>query len=85
MEQIGVMALLVCGFNFGLGYLLGGRTRAAECSQALGQKNTTLSIYLALTYASPIAALGPTFYVLWHNLWNAWQLYRVSERKRRDG
>ena len=73
------------GFNFGLGYLLGGRTRAAECSQALGQKNTTLSIYLALTYASPIAALGPTFYVLWHNLWNAWQLYRVSERKRRDG
>lgn len=23
-EQIGVMALLVCGFNFGLGYLLGG-------------------------------------------------------------
>ena len=85
LEQIGVMALLVCGFNFGLGYLLGGRTRAAECSQALGQKNTTLSIYLALTYASPIAALGPTFYVLWHNLWNAWQLYRVSERKRRDG
>ena len=85
LEQIGVIALLVCGVNFGLGYLLGGRTRAAECSQALGQKNTTLSIYLALTYASPIAALGPTFYVLWHNLWNAWQLYRASERKRRDG
>lgn len=85
LEQIGVIALLVCGVNFGLGYLLGGRTRAAECSQALGQKNTTLSIYLALTYASSIAALGPTFYVLWHNLWNAWQLYRASERKRRDG
>ena len=85
LEQIGVIALLVCGVNFGLGYLLGGHTRAAECSQALGQKNTTLSIYLALTYASPIAALGPTFYVLWHNLWNAWQLYRASERKRRDG
>ena len=46
---------------------------------------TTLSMYLALTYASPIAALGPTFYLLWHNLWNAWQLYRASERKRRDG
>ena len=85
LDQIGVIALLVCGVNFGLGYLLGGRPRAAECSQALGQKNTTLSIYLALTYASPIAALGPTFYVLWHNLWNAWQLYRASERKRRDG
>ena len=85
LEQIGAVSLLVCGINFGLGHLLGGRTRAAECSQALGQKNTTLSIYLALTYASPIAALGPTFYVLWHNLWNAWQLYRASERKRRNG
>ena len=83
LEQIGVIALLVCGVNFGLGYLLG--TQCRECAQALGQKNTTLSIYLALTYASPIAALGPTFYVLWHNLWNAWQLYRASERKRRDG
>ena len=80
LEQIGAVSLLVCGINFGLGHLLGGRT-----SQALGQKNTTLSIYLALTYASPIAALGPTFYVLWHNLWNAWQLYRASERKRRNG
>ena len=76
LEQIGVMALLVCGFNFGLGYLLGGRTRAAV-QPGIRAKNTTLSIYLALTYASPIAALGP-FYVLWHNLWNAWQLYRVS-------
>ncbi len=83
LEQIGVIALLVCVINFGLGHLLGGRARAAEGSQALGQKNTTLSIYLALTYSSPIAALGPTFYVLWHNLWNAWQLYRASERKRK--
>lgn len=83
LEQIGVIALLLCVINFGLGHLLGGRTRAAEGSQALGQKNTTLSIYLALTYSSPIAALGPTFYVLWHNLWNAWQLYRASERKRK--
>ena len=40
LEQIGAVSLLVCGINFGLGHLLGGRTRAAECSQALGQKNT---------------------------------------------
>lgn len=85
LELIGGLSLLICALNFGLGHWLGGRTRSAECSQALGQKNTTLSIYLALTYSSPIAALGPTFYVLWHNLWNAWQLYRASERKRRNG
>lgn len=85
LEQIGALSLLICALNFGLGHLLGGRARSAECSQALGQKNTTLSIYLALTYSNPIAALGPTFYVLWHNLWNAWQLYRASERRRRNG
>ncbi|MEG2248861.1 MAG: hypothetical protein RSB88_08120, partial [Akkermansia sp.] len=53
-----------------------------ECSQSLGQKNTTLTIFLAMIYApSPIAALGPTFYVLWHNLWNAWQLHRHALNK----
>lgn len=82
LEQIGGLSLLVCALNFWLGHVLGGRRRAAECSQALGQKNTTLSIYLALTYSNPVTALGPTFYVLWHNLWNAWQLYRASERRR---
>jgi BASS family bile acid:Na+ symporter len=35
---------------------------------------------LALTYATPLVALGPTIYVLWHNLWNAWQLYRHDKR-----
>ena len=85
LEQIGALSLLICALNFGLGHLLGGKARSAECSQALGQKNTTLSIYLALTYSNPIAALGPTFYVLWHNLWNAWQLYRASEHRRRNG
>jgi bile acid:Na+ symporter, BASS family len=63
--------------NFSLGYLIGGRTFAREASQSLGQKNTTFTIYLALTYASPLIALGPTFYVVWHNLWNSWQLHRA--------
>lgn len=85
LEQIGALSLLICALNFGLGPFAGRQGRSAECSQALGQKNTTLSIYLALTYSNPIAALGPTFYVLWHNLWNAWQLYRASEQKRRIG
>ena len=30
LEQIGAVSLLVCGINFGLGHLLGGRTRVAE-------------------------------------------------------
>jgi BASS family bile acid:Na+ symporter len=36
-------------------------------------------------YANPLVALGPTFYVLWHNLWNSWQLYRAERCLTTDG
>jgi BASS family bile acid:Na+ symporter len=74
-EAAGLSALL-CAAGFGLGRLIGGRKFAREASQSLGQKNTTFTIYLAMAYANPLVALGPTAYVLWHNLWNSWQLYR---------
>jgi BASS family bile acid:Na+ symporter len=74
--QIAGTSLLVCAASFALGRVIGGREFPREGSQSLGQKNTNLTIYLALTYASPLVALGPTFYVLWHNLWNSWQLHQ---------
>jgi bile acid:Na+ symporter, BASS family len=80
LAQIGVASLLVCATSFAAGWLIGGREFAREASQALGQKNTAFTIYLALTYASPVVALGPTCYVIWHNLWNSWQLHRASIR-----
>ena len=75
--EVAVASLLICAASFALGRLIGGREFAREASQSLGQKNTTFTIYLAMTYASPLVALGPTFYVLWHNLWNSWQLHRL--------
>jgi hypothetical protein len=57
---------------------IGGRGLVRECSQSLGQKNTTFTIFLALTYGRPLIALGPTCYVIWHNLWNAWQLHQMD-------
>lgn len=75
--QLALASLLVCIVSFALGRVIGGRDFAREASQSLGQKNTTFTIYLALTYASPLVALGPTFYVIWHNLWNSWQLHRA--------
>jgi BASS family bile acid:Na+ symporter len=74
--KIAVAALVICVLSFSLGRWIGGREFAAEASQSLGQKNTTFTIYLAMAYASPLVALGPTFYVIWHNLWNSWQLHR---------
>jgi BASS family bile acid:Na+ symporter len=76
--EIGVLSAVVCAANFALGHLLGGREYSREASQVLGQKNTTFTIYLAMTYANPLVALGPTFYVLWHNIWNSWQLHRIN-------
>jgi BASS family bile acid:Na+ symporter len=79
--QIALASLLVCIANFSVGRWIGGREFSREASQSLGQKNTTFTIYLALTYASPVVALGPTCYVIWHNLWNSWQLRRADTAK----
>jgi bile acid:Na+ symporter, BASS family len=76
--QIAAVSLASCVASFGLGRLIGGREFPREASQALGQKNTAFTLYLALAYASPLVALGPTCYVIWHNLWNSWQLHRAS-------
>lgn len=81
LVEIALVSLAVCAANFALGRLLGGRTHDAEASQSLGQKNTSFTLWLALAYASPLSALGPTCYILWHNLWNSWQLHRVHRAK----
>jgi len=75
--EIALVTILICAANFGLGRWLGGRDYGPEASQSLGQKNTGFCVYLALAYASPLVALGPTCYILWHNLWNSWQLNRA--------
>jgi len=76
--QIATSSLLVCLLSYGTGRILGGATYPDEASQSLGQKNTTFTLFLALTYASPLVALGPSFYVIWHNLYNAFLLHRRS-------
>src|SRR5664280_691505 len=84
LVKIAAATALVCAANFALGWAIGGRQFRREASQSLGQKNTTLTIYLALTYANPLVALGPTCYVIWHNLWNSWQLHRVAVTSRAE-
>ena len=78
----GVISLILCIANFAVGRLIGGRNFSRECSQLLGQKNTSLGMYLALCYADVIVAFGPVFYVLWHNAWNAIQLYCYERRQK---
>lgn len=78
---IGLISLVICACNFYLGRMLSRKKFSRESSQILGQKNTTLTLYLALHYAGPLVAMGTIFYILWHNLWNAWQMYAYDKRK----
>jgi BASS family bile acid:Na+ symporter len=80
--QIALISLLICVINFSLGALLGGRHYWQETSQALGQKNNSFAIWIALTFINPLVAMGPTFYVLYHNLYNTWQIYRFEKRNK---
>jgi len=81
--SIAAVSLVLCVCNFWFGRLVAPKRLRRECSQLLGQKNTSLTIYLALHYANALVALGPIFYVIYHNTWNAWQIYRYDRRKQR--
>jgi BASS family bile acid:Na+ symporter len=84
LVQIAGLSLIICVVNFSLGALLGGRAYRREFSQALGQKNLSFSIWIALTFINPLVAMGPTFYVLYHNLYNTWQIYRFKQYKKNN-
>lgn len=79
---IALISMVICAVNFSVGALIGGRRHWQESSQSLGQKNNSFVIWIALTFIHPIVALGPTFYVLFHNLYNSWQIYRFEKRGR---
>lgn len=80
---IGIISLILCIINFTIGYWIAPQTLRRESSQSLGQKNTTLTMYLALTLVNPLVAMGPIFYVLWHNSYNAYQMYKFEKNRNR--
>lgn len=85
MLPIMAAAALLCAFCFLFGYRLGAPHLRRECSQALGQKNTILSLYMASQpYAAPLAYLGPLIYVFCHNIANAIQI-SLAGREKKEG
>lgn len=75
------IAGILCVVNFGVGYIIGGKQFRTEASQSLGQKNPMLMIWIALEFFTPLVALGPTFYILFHNLVNAYKMMRSEKKK----
>ena len=79
--SIAVISLFICIVDFSVGALLGGEHFRLESSQSLGQKNNSFVIWIALTFINPLVAMGPTFYILYHNIYNSWQIYRFEKRR----
>ena len=76
-------SMIVCIAQFALGRKVGSRfADKVTGGQSLGQKNTVLAIWLALTYLNPIASVAPAAYVAWHNSVNSWQLIRHHRHAR---
>jgi BASS family bile acid:Na+ symporter len=73
---IALISLIICAVNFTIGKLIGGKQFSREASQSLGQKNTMFTIWVSLTFLTPIVALGPIFYIIYHNLYNSYQLMK---------
>lgn len=78
---IAIGAGAACILQFIIGRRVGARygDRVAG-AQGLGQKNTVLAIWMALTYLNPISSVGPAAYVAWQNTINSMQIY-LKQRK----
>ena len=78
---IALFALIVCILQFILGKLIGKKYyNTIAGGQGLGQKNTVLAIWMALTYLNPLASIGPASYVIWQNSINSLQLWIREKR-----
>jgi BASS family bile acid:Na+ symporter len=85
MIVIALGAGVVCVLQFAAGRRIGRRYGdAVSGAQGLGQKNTVLAIWMALTYLNPIASIGPAAYIVWQNSINSAQLYFKMKHTRAD-
>lgn len=83
MMLIALVSLVACCLQFFVGRKVGGRLGDKIAgAQGLGQKNTVLAIWMALTYMNPIASVGPAAYVAWQNTINSLQLFYKTKRNK---
>ena len=82
LSAIALLGLLICIVQFVVGRAVGRRFgHAQEAGQALGQKNTSLAIWMSITFLNPLSSVGPGCYILWQNIINSieiWQHRRAT-------
>ena len=81
---IAAATFVLCWVQFGIGRVIGRHLgEEVNAGQALFQKNTALSIWVAYMYLHPVASIGAGCYGLWQNISNSLELWQY--RKRADG
>ena len=81
MLLLAFLSLLTCCGQFLIGRKIGARYgEKISGAQGLGQKNTVLAIWMALTFLNPIASVGPAAYVAWQNTINSLQLFYKTKQ-----
>lgn len=86
MIFMAVGAAVACVVLFVVGKRVGrAQDDSITTGQSLGQKNTVLAIWMAMTYLDGISSVGPAAYVLWQNGFNSWQLYRKMKSETAHG
>ena len=79
--MIAVATFLLCFVQFGIGRGLGRHLgEEVNAGQALFQKNTALSIWVAYMYLNPVSSIGAGCYVLWQNIINSLELWQYRRR-----
>jgi BASS family bile acid:Na+ symporter len=77
---IAATTLVLCFVQFVIGRGVGRRLgEEINAGQALFQKNTALSIWVAYMYLSPVASIGAGCYVLWQNIINSFELWQFRK------
>ena len=80
--MIAAMSLILCFVLFLVGRSIGRHLGdEIDGGQALFQKNTALSIWVAYTYLNPVASVGAGCYVLWQNIINSLELWEYRKKQ----
>ena len=79
---IAFAGLVTCCLQFYFGKRIGSAYNdRISAGQALGQKNTVLAIWMAVTYLNPLSSVGPGSYVVWQNIINSYQLWKKEKMR----
>lgn len=84
MQMMAIIALGLCLLQFALGHYLAGvlGMERAAVRHSLGQKNTTMGIWLATLFLPPPIAMANAAYIVWQNIMITLLLGRLAARRR---